>query len=199
MNLSYQLLRRAVGILGIALPILLIIGHGKIERAISFYYYTNMSTVLTGILITFGLVLFTYRGGKVPGEKISENQLTNVAGFFALIVALVPTQYGCPIKAIFYVHNDPFRGWIHNGSALAFLLLMGIVVITKFAKAPYYSVLYKVLGWCVIGGVVFTVLAFIYRTTHQDVELFKGSVVLGQTIALWAFGAAWLRRGVPAK
>ena len=94
MNLSYQLLRRAVGILGIALPILLIIGHGKIERAISFYYYTNMSTVLTGILITFGLVLFTYRGGKVPGEKISENQLTNVAGFFALIVALVPTHQG---------------------------------------------------------------------------------------------------------
>ncbi|WP_258097380.1 hypothetical protein [Marinoscillum pacificum] len=195
-NPSYRLLRRAVGILGISLPILIVIGHGHIERAMSYYYYTNMSTVFTGVLITFGLVLFTYRGKVVPGEKFSENRLTNASGFFALIVALVPTQFGQPIQAIYYVHNDPVRGLIHNGSAVIFILLMGIIVLTKFTKAKYFKRFYQVAGWGVIFGLIFTIFSYVYmRVSHH--QLFPGAVILGQTIALWAFGAAWLRRGIP--
>ncbi|WP_421878939.1 hypothetical protein [Marinoscillum sp.] len=197
-NLSYRLLRRVVGLLGIALPIILIIGHGAIERAISYYYYTSMSTVFTGVLISFGLVLFTYRGPELAGEKVSENLLTTLGGVFALIVALLPTQYGKPIDAIFYVHNDALRGWIHNGAAVLFIFLTGLVVLIKFTKAPFYRSLYRFLGWMVMLGLAFTIGAFLYKKV-TGYPLFNGAVFWGESFALWAFGIAWLRRGIPAR
>lgn len=192
LNHSYRGLRRAIGILGIALPFLLIIGNmGVVERSISFYYYTKMSTVFTGILFTFGLILYTYRGTSVTGETVSENALTNVGGVFALLVALVPTKFGVsPSPDIFYTHDDSIRGLIHNCSAVLFIFIMGLVVLLKFTKAPYYQSFYRTLGWLVMIGLAFTIYAFV-----KGME--NGAIFWGETFSLCCFGIAWLRRGIP--
>ena len=186
---SYPL-RRVVGILGVALPLLLIAGNGAVERSISFYYYTKMSTVFTGILITFGLVLYTYTGGVAKTEqKVNENFMTTVGGIFALLVALVPTRYGADIVAPYYVHNDSVRGWIHNGSAVLFIFLMGLVVLLKFSRDGHYRKFYLAFGTLVMIGLAFTIYSFVRPP-------FDHAVFWGESFCLWAFGIAWLRRGV---
>ena len=195
-NLSYRNLRQAIGLLGIALPILLIAGNMGIERSISFYYYTKMSTVFTGILIAFGLILTTYKGSEIENEKISENTLTHLGGIFALLVALVPAKFGEDIMSLFYSHNDSLRGIIHDVSAFLFLFTMGIVVLFKFSKAKYFKKFYQIFGILVMVGLTFTVFAYFYKVNNGE-QLFNGAVFWGESFSLWAFGIAWLRRGVP--
>lgn len=192
-NHSYKALRRAIGILGIALPVFLIIGnHGNIEKSISFFYYTKMSTVFTGVLIAFGLILFTYRGNSYGGSKLSENLLTNLGGLFALLVALIPTKSSAGDIYSLYSHNDFIRGWIHNGSAVLFIFFMGLIVLLHFGSAPYFKIYYKVLGTVVLLSLAFTIYAFI----NNDPEI-PNAIFWGESISLWAFGIAWLLRGVP--
>ncbi|NJM93934.1 MAG: hypothetical protein HC842_04040, partial [Cytophagales bacterium] len=82
--------------MGIALPALLWAINGfRLEPSISHYFYTAASPVFTGVLIAFGLFLFTYRGSPNDQDTArwdSQNRLTNVAGFLALFTALVPTK-----------------------------------------------------------------------------------------------------------
>jgi len=190
-SFSYDNLRLAIGILGIALPFLLVAGNGfMLEKSISFFYYTKMSTVFTGILITFGLILYTYRGTDLEGDVISENALTNWGGVFALLVALVPTKFDGTPPDTFYTHNDPIRGWFHNGSAVLFIFIMGLVVLLKFSKAQHYQGFYKTFGWLVMVGLAFTIYAFARGWEN-------GPVFWGETFSLTCFGIAWIRRGIP--
>ncbi|MEQ9375384.1 MAG: hypothetical protein RIG68_09405 [Imperialibacter sp.] len=197
-NPSYRTLRVVIGVLGIALPLVLILGNrGDVESSISFFYYTKMSVVFTGILFAFGLILISYKGRTIEGEKVSENLLTHIGGGCALLVALVPTKFGGDISSLFYSHNDLFRGWIHNISAVLFIFIMGFVVLTKFSRAMYFQSFYKLFGLLVLIGLAFTISAFWYEASHDNTPLFKGAVFWGESFSLWMFGIAWLRRGVP--
>lgn len=199
LNHSYRSLRRVIGILGIALPILLIIGNmGIVEKSISYYYYTKMSTVFTGVLITFGLVLITYKGTPESEARISENLLTTIGGFCALLVALVPTRSGGDIIGFVYFHDELLRGFVHYLSAAVFILFMGLVVLLKFAQAPYFRGLYRILGVIILVGLGFTIYVFLHKYYTGNV-IFTGDIFWGETLSLWAFGIAWLRRGVPKK
>ncbi len=181
-NHSYRSLRRVIGILGIGLPFLLIIGNlAKVEMSISYYYYTKMNTVFTGVLIAFGLILITYRGSSSTKGLFSENMLTNLAGVCALLVALVPTRSEGLIETVVYAHDQVLRGWIHYVSAALFILLMGMVVLIHFAKAPHFQSLYKALGILVLSGLAFVVFAFVYRE-KQGTELFTGPYFLGRIV-----------------
>lgn len=68
---SYLTMRRTVGVLGVALPILLVsihwillgVGTG-IEDSISDYYGTVVRDLLVGILFTIGWFLFSYVSHK---------------------------------------------------------------------------------------------------------------------------------------
>ena len=66
--ISYLYLRKAVGFLGLALPIVLVLGSvlvsncDEIQSSISDYYHTLMRDVLVGTLCGIALFLFTYKG-----------------------------------------------------------------------------------------------------------------------------------------
>ncbi len=107
---SYLVLRKAIGVLGTAMPFLLffgaliIFGTG-IQSSVSSYYYTGMGDVFVGILFAMGFFLFSYRGY----EEI-DNRYGNLAFVFALGVALFPTPPDGPPEAtdlqigVGYVH-----------------------------------------------------------------------------------------------
>ena len=90
---SYLSLRQAIGWIGILLPFTLMLGVLVIFRgnpvriSISMYYYTGMRDVLVGALCAIGLFLFFYRG-----YSKWDNWAGNIAGFFALGIALFPTN-----------------------------------------------------------------------------------------------------------
>ena len=95
--ISYLTLRKAVGILGIALPFLLAFGGMLLDRkygvhsSISGYYYTGMRNVLVGTLCAIGTFMMSYRGyerrddlaGDRPPRNGVERGLTALAGWQA--------------------------------------------------------------------------------------------------------------------
>ncbi len=89
---SYRKLRRTVGLLGVSLPFVLLFcslvcSGCKLLPTISDYYYSNMVDIFVGILFTIGWFLFAYEG-----YETRDNIAGNFACFFALGVALFPTQ-----------------------------------------------------------------------------------------------------------
>lgn len=208
-NASYHSLRRLLGQLGLLLPpTLWLINERSLESSISHFYYTQAGTVFTGVLIAFGLFLFTYRGHTISRSKskewVSDNLATNIAGFFAIMTALVPTSLGvkCPeitassVTSI-YCHNDSLRNYLHLGFAGTFLFIMGWMSIFKFtlSENKMFNHLYRVAGYIVWVSIL-AMLVFIVKG-NQDA--FPTAVFWGETIALTAFGISWLVKGKVSK
>ena len=91
--ISYLSLRKAVGIIGIALPFVLALGNWQlfhanaIEDSVSYYYYTSMRGILVGsVCWAIGIFLMSYRGYQKRDEIAGR-----LACVFALGVALFPT------------------------------------------------------------------------------------------------------------
>ncbi len=94
---TYRRIRKAIGILGFALPIVLISFSiipyfpTQVQPSISDYYYTNLRELFTGCLCAVGLFLIRYQGHKNPNFFKNDSKLTNIAGAMAFGVALMPT------------------------------------------------------------------------------------------------------------
>jgi len=98
--ISYMTLRQSIGWLGILLAPGLLTGNyllslftdfeagcNPFKSSISLYYYSGMGEIFSGTLFAVALFLFCYRGY----EKI-DSVLCNIAGAFAVGVALFPTN-----------------------------------------------------------------------------------------------------------
>ena len=88
---SYLAMRRLIGILGIALPIIVVMGglaeaQPYVQGSISGYYYTNMRDLFVGISSGVGLFLISYKGY----EKI-DDIVARMSGAFALGMIIFPT------------------------------------------------------------------------------------------------------------
>src|SRR5712671_5197551 len=89
--ISYLALRKAVGIIGIALPFVLAFGKilldgPGIQSSVSAYYYTGMRDVFVGSLCAIAVFLMSYRGYERKDDIAGD-----LACVFALGVALLPT------------------------------------------------------------------------------------------------------------
>jgi hypothetical protein len=196
-NVDYLALRRYLGILGIGLPIVLMVGHGKIEESISHYYYTGMSVVFTGVLIAFGLFLISYKGyQKKEGELVSDNAVTNIAGFLAIIVALVPTACSDCDSGVPNGHDDTIRSIAHLLSAGVFIALMGYMSLVQFVKGEDENLVSKRRKrvYRICGIVIWTVVAFLLLEFVIGFQLTAYDTFIGETIALLFFGIAWLTK-----
>jgi hypothetical protein len=191
-------LRALVGILGIALPIvmllyaLLLSPCGGIEQSISAYYHTHMRNVFVGILCGVGVFMITYKGYEPKDTRAS-----TLAGIFAICVAMFPTSDPSACE-----HNGLVNGTIgtvHLIMALglfATFAYMSIALFTltgghKTNKKKQRNTLYRICGWTVVGCIVLI-------AAHQFTGLFPAAmrpVFCLETIALLAFGISWLTKG----
>ena len=117
--LSYLALRKAIGVLGIALPFVLALGGmlldgPGIQTTISNYYYTSMRNVFVGTLCAIGVFLLSYRGYDRRDDIAGD-----IACVFALGVAFFPTTP--PVTPSGLQRLD---GIIHLASAAAFFLTL---------------------------------------------------------------------------
>ena len=104
--MSYINLRRAVGILGMVLPLICFLG-GLINEnislgpSISSYYYTNVQDALEGILVGVAIFLLAYRGYELIDDIVST--ITGIAG---LGIAVFPCLHaGYPNTGFFQLDS----------------------------------------------------------------------------------------------
>ena len=187
---SFRTLRRIVGFLGIALPVVLafwgfvVCGDHRVQPSISDYYYCRTRDALVGILFTIGWFLYAY-----PGYERRDNLAGNFAGVCALGVALSPDQ------------GPGFEPAIHFTSAtLLFLTLayFSLALFTKSDGAPTPEKIkrnrvYKTCG--VLMLLCIATLAALHVFPKDPAIMALRPVFWLESLALWAFGISWGVKG----
>ncbi|KAF2327214.1 hypothetical protein [Flavobacterium daemonense] len=204
---TYRRIRRAIGYLGISLPILLVsfslisFFQTQIQPSISDYYYTNLREIFTGTLCAVGLFLIRYKGHGNTSILKNDNLLTNIAGIMAIGVALIPTNPTDISQKIytFIPSTKTWLGWLHYGFAGVFFLILALLAINVFTIGQANEMrepksilnennIYRFCGYMIL-------VSLILVPVSGKFKLFSYSTLVFETIALFAFGIAWLIKG----
>src|SRR5436309_15856932 len=116
---SYLFLRRAVGIIGLSLPVVLIIGKrivdgGDLLDSVSDYYYSDLRGVFVGSMCAIGVFLLSYRGYGLIDDIAGD-----IAAVGAFGVALFPTT-----PAGHLTRTDQVVGALHIAFSGVFFLTL---------------------------------------------------------------------------
>ncbi|MGQ0562726.1 MAG: DUF998 domain-containing protein [Gemmatimonadota bacterium] len=194
---SYLTLRKAIGVIGTALPFVLAFGgmlvlqRPGIESSISGYYHTAMRDVFVGSLCAIGVFLWSYRGYD---ER--DNIAGNLACIFALGVALFPTTPPAPTAA------DKLAGVLHYSSAAAFFLTLAYFCLVLFRQTnkpnPARKKVQRNQVYALCGNLILTCIGLIVVVklvpdswpihTYDPVFWLEAAAVV-------AFGISWLTKG----
>ncbi|SCG40675.1 hypothetical protein [Micromonospora coxensis] len=194
--LTVRRLRLGVGVVGIALPFVLTGGHALVVGrpilldSVSGAYHTAMRDVFVGSMCAIGVFLICYRYRRL------DDLLSSVAGALSIAVALLPTAPGSPTDA------QTLVGRLHQVCAAAlFLILAGFCLLlftrTDPTGAPTPEKLirnrvYRVCGWLIVAAIVVAVASTFLPDAVRDAVK---PVFWCETVAVLAFGAAWLVKG----
>jgi uncharacterized membrane protein YobD (UPF0266 family) len=202
--ISYLAMRRLIGILGIALPIIVVAGGfiqdgTAIQGSISGYYYTNMHDFFIGILCGVTLFLLSYKGYKKIDDIIG-----NMSGVFALGMMIFPTSMfsGKVVKVGMFLINDNISEYIHLAFGALFFLSLSFNSIFLFTKRgpgvlskekKRRNIIYRICGIVMIMAIV---CISIYMIFLRNTSISKiNPVLILESIALIAFGISWLVKG----
>ncbi len=192
--ISYLALRKAVGIIGIAPPVVLVLGNWRlfhanaIEDSISYYYHTSMRGVLVGSLWAIGIFLMSYRGYQKRDE---------IAGRFACIFALFPTAQTpgtCDIVHLFRLD--------HGGCVLLTLAYFSLFLFTEThpgrkqdmtKRKRERNIVYYVSGWIIVASIIGILVLHI----GMHINCWGPIPVLFafESVAVVTFGVSWFVKG----
>jgi len=193
--ISYLTLRKTLGILGVLLPVILLTGsyvfggYQEVQKSISAYYYTNMGNVLVGVLFTYGLFLFAYKGyGKID----------NLAGNFGCVFALGVALFPC-------LNDNPIIRQLHLVSASLLFLVLAFFSIFLFTKSKHKKPLpakkkirnrwYHACGYTILGSMLLMGIYFIFLEESTPSLTKLKPIFWLESLALWAFGLSWIIKG----
>ena len=215
--MSYLGVRRAVGVIGAALPPALV-GAGwaagvPVQDDMSSYYHTPLRDLFVGATCAVGVFLFCYRG-----HDRAENWTANVGCLAALGLAF------CPIDANSAPpHQRTATGLAHTLCGGAFFLTLAAYSLVHFPRgadeedandraaaigsgrahgagadphAPQRALIYRVSGAVILlstlgMGAYLFLLPAAARAACDD----WNALLFGEWVAVWAFAAAWLTKG----
>jgi hypothetical protein len=202
--LSYLTIRKAIGLLGMALPVVLAVGSTisgceVLQDTISHYYYTTMGDLLVGLLSATAIFLITYKGYD------NDHVYTNLAGVFALGIAFLPTSnIADGTCALFTIPANELRQTAHLVSAGAFFLVLAYISFFLFVRSGHRvthekrkrNLVYRSCGVIMVAmvlGIAVYYWAFsdAFRMQWRPLR----PVFWMESIALWAFGISWLVKG----
>lgn len=191
---------------------------------LSDYYYSPNPIVhglFVGIMCALGVFLISYRGyPREKGDILGDNWVTTVTGIGALGVAIFPIAWCtgghcCPSTCIIGqadchgIRTDAVFSRLHNASAFLFFMAAAAITGLLFTKGKncYQSdeektqkrrrnVVYRVCSGIIIVCVAAIVVGFIEDNLFREFLKYRVILVL-QSIAVWAFGTAWLVKGRP--
>ena len=188
---SYLTLRRLIGLIGVALPIVLALfgfvfcGCLELQPSISDYYHQRTRDLFVGSLCTIGWFLFTYRGYDRRDEIAG-----NLACLFALGVAFFPNRGGAA-----------WEGTVHYASAAALFGVLAYFSICLFTRSSgtrtreklIRNRIYRTCGVAILACMAAIGLCswLLKETVLAELK----PVFWLEAVALWAFGFSWFIKG----
>lgn len=209
--ISYQTLRRTIGYIGVFLPVFLILGAilvgdcRGIQSSISTYYHTVMRDGLVGIICSISFFLFCY-----TGYDTRDLVTTRMAGVFALLVALFPTDFDGPVQeGCNFVRelDNPLIPYVHLTFAALFFTTLAYMCIVLFTESDKLKQdlekpkknrnrIYRTCGYTMLACIALITVYFIWFDGDRYPGLDKLRPIFWlESIALFAFGIAWLTKG----
>jgi hypothetical protein len=200
--ISYRGVRRAIGVVGLLLPVLLgpvgwLVFGVEIQQNMSSYYHTPMRDALVGALCTIGAFLFCYQGY----DRV-ENWTANFGCLSALGLAFFPID-----AASDPLHQQSVAGWLHTACGGVFFMTLAFYSLYHFPSsrpakheiAPHEAernFVYRSSGIVILlsllGMATYLVLFPVAWKRVLDGYKF---LFWGEWVAVWAFSAAWLTKG----
>lgn len=196
--ISYLGLRKAIGVIGIALPFVLAFGKIAFESpgvqpSVSDYYYTVMRDVFVGSLCAIAVFLVSYRGYERRDAIAGD-----LACAFALGVALFPTA-----PELDPTTQQKIISAMHHISAAGFFLTLAYFSLVLFRKTdPRFTptprklqrnVVYTVCGYTILACIGLILLLALMQDTAPLTRL--DPVFWLEATAVVAFGVSWLTKG----
>lgn len=187
---SYLTLRRVVGVLGVALPVVLavwgflLVGGIELQSSISHYYGLRTRDAFVGILFAIAWFLFTYRG-----HERKDDLAGNVACVLALGVAIFPNTGA---------EWEKFTHFVCAAGLFLVLSYFSLYLFTKSAGSPtprkrLRNRVYRTCGVIMLACILL-VGVYYWRFTSTSVAAIKPVFWL-ESLALWAFGVSWFVKG----
>lgn len=195
--LSYLGLRRAIGLIGLFLPLTLALGKCLLEgeglqNSVSSYYYTIMRDVFVGSMCAMGMFFMSYRYDR---PDIIAGRLACV---LALGVALFPVApyHGAS-------EHQKLIGMVHLACAVGFFLTLAYFAIVLFRKTHadrtptdekrLRNKIYAICGWTIVVCIALAVLVKLTRWDRAHEQLH--AIFWLEALAIVSFGFAWLVKG----
>jgi hypothetical protein len=204
---SYLIMRALVGVLGIALPVVLVFGDGLgfTERpfprdSLSAYYYSGTRELFVGALVATGIFLITYK----VADRALDNTLSTLAGVASVLIALFPTgrpTSSLPLTPLQDRLSEGSVQAVHFGSAFVFLVALGTISyffgvregarpVRANKRSPKF---WRNYHWF-FAAIIASALLWIAITQLENWP--RTSLLIGETASAWAFGASWLMKGL---
>lgn len=196
--ISYLSLRKAVGIIGFALPFVLAFGKMILQgpgiiASISGYYYSDMRNVFVGSLCAIGIFLMSTRGYD------RKDQIAGYLGcIFAIGVALFPTT-----PDVGATSQQKVIGTVHLSCAGLLFLTLAYFSIALFTKTSpennptrrklQRNIVYRVCGYTILACILFMFVVSLPAVGTLTNRL--DPVFWLESLAVVAFGVSWLTKG----
>ena len=199
---SYLTLRKWIGGIAVALPILLALVHqGPALTSISQSYYRDVNAVFVGFLCAIGVFLFFYRGYDGRDRTASL-----IAGACAIIVSQVPCGSGCrapmpPVETLWQWREDypKILTALHFGAAALMFAALAYFCLVLFpetdkrghegARKLRRNRIYRLCGWVIV------VTMAIAAADHVWGFLWTVGTYCVESTMIFAFGFSWAVKG----
>ena len=194
---TYFTLRIGIALIAFVFPVLLW-GYGtmkgiEFQNSMSAYYHAtasngySMRDWFVGILFAIGVFLYLYKG-----YSKEENYALNIAGVFAIGVAIFPMDW----NGVACCREIP----MHGISAGFFILSIAYVCIRLASDTLYlmrdevlerrYRILYWLIGFgMILSPAIGLVLALIF-------DEYKSFAFFAEAAVIWIFAAYWLLKSL---
>lgn len=207
--ISFLALRKAIGVIGIALPIVLVVGRLAvnaicpgcgvyrgptggyiIQSSISSYYWTVVGDVLVGGLCAIGIFLFTYKG-----KKRRDDLAGDLACIFAVGVAFFPTSPGDETTIIGVLHYISAAGLFVTLAYFCLVIFQEDDIGPSDDLKPARNKVYRICGLVIVGCILGILAVNLLSMLEIRIPEILAPVFWLEAIAIWAFGWSWFVKG----
>lgn len=185
---DYRALRLLMGIIAFALPFIVTFISSTTLTSISASYYTEARDIFVGLLFVVSAFLLAYNG-----HTSIQAWASKAASFAAALAALYPTS--CLTCA------PDIKSKIHYVAAAIFFGILAYFCLGPFrkntkgqeGKKGRRAKIYFICGWIII--ICMLTMGLTKLTISNEIRNSLYITYWGESIALWAFGVAWIVAG----